>query len=153
MSNGRPLKPCSKNMPKNYPRREHKKRSQAEYLALLKRGDHPASDWCSRPAFLCANPEHWRWVRRRDDWYVDGNTRIGVTVVGYGHADPPRPAVYVATAFQHEDMGIVTIVEHAVLTQDKSALKALGVLAWNNPKYAEYKETVRKLYQVIYAKQ
>lgn len=103
---------------------------------------HKPTKWCSKPPFLCKNPQHWTWIREIDRWCVDSRDCIDIR--------PPNiPSVYRDKTLLNVVESMTIIVEATVLLHDSHALKALGILAWNNKEYAEFKAAVLNLYPII----
>jgi len=124
------------------------KRRRRRAKRLFMRGNnlmakqHKKSKWCSRSAYLCKNPKHYRWSE------LDGLPIEGVRMVDYNHA----PYARVITVNVHDygtEEALQKVVEGAFLSGDRMCYKALCILAFNNPEYSSWQDACLANYERI----
>ncbi len=95
---------------------------------------HYKTKWCSKGGFLCKMPEHWRWTE------------------GYSWDDEYASVAILRRYDRNEEKAFGLLMEEA-MTGQVVAVKMLGVLAFNNPEYEQWKPTVLALYKSIIGKE
>jgi hypothetical protein len=102
---------------------------------------HKKSKWCSRSAYLCKNPKHYKWNYDVDD--------IGNKDVLVGELwSPPTSYVRGFNGLSDEE-ALQKVVERAFLSGDRTCYKALCILAFNNPTYFQWQKSCLANYERI----
>lgn len=106
---------------------------------------HKKSKWCSRSAYLCKNPKHYKW-NPQEDGVADIK---GVQFMEYWTPARARIIALHGGGYGTDEEALQKVVERAFLSGDRACYKALCILAFNNPDYFEWQDACLANYERI----